>query len=98
MREGLWEVAQLAFEVNVVFLREEPYIVTNCEQSLEHFNGFAAPPEQCQVINVPKRTGQERGLIHRHSFHMFANGAPLDKAIFHQTFPDCIGSANDERI
>jgi len=29
---------------------------------------------------------------------MFANGAPLDKAVFHQAFPDRFGSSNDARI
>ena len=53
------------FELRVVLLREQPEVVAEREQPLEHLVASSSSPEQDEVVDEPERAEEERALAGR---------------------------------
>jgi hypothetical protein len=54
MRESLRKVPQLAFCNGIIFFRQQPNIVTNCEQALKNPHSLLTPPLKNVIVGQPK--------------------------------------------
>jgi len=59
MRKCLWEIANLALRMGVVFFGQKPDIIPERKQPLEQLLCFDAPPGRQQAIYEPEAAGEE---------------------------------------
>ncbi len=59
VREGLRKVAHQPLSLRVVFLRQQPHVITETQQALEDPPYLVTPPLEDQIIGQPKRAGKE---------------------------------------
>ena len=61
--EGLGEVAHLAPVAHVVLLGEQPEVVAQADEPVEHGMGVVVAADQVETVRHPERAGQEGALV-----------------------------------
>src|SRR5438105_3256842 len=78
MRECLWKIPELSLRSRIVFLRKQPEIVSDREQTLKEIARFLFSAHAMQTGNHPERARQKHAFSARQSVHTFFFG-PITK-------------------
>src|SRR5271167_2878973 len=98
VREGLWEVPDLAREVRVVLLCEKSDIVAQGQQALEKLAGLVDASLQDIVVGQPKAAGQKGALSGRQAIHPLSGVVPHDETVGDKALLDCLDGSDDARV
>src|SRR5579864_2021167 len=65
VRERLREIAELTLRSRIVFLREEPDVVGEADETIEERHRLVAAAEQLEAVDEPERARKEDALARR---------------------------------
>jgi hypothetical protein len=86
VREGLWEVPELAPRAGVVLLGEEPDVVPERHETVEQGRRVVVPSLEREHLDEPERAREEDALAGRQAVDVLVVGAvaeqePLRRAV-----------------
>src|SRR5271169_5999934 len=98
MREGLWEVSDLAREARVELLCEKSDIVAQRQQTLEKLAGLVDASLQDIVVGQPKAAGQKGPLSGRQAVHALSGVVTHDETVDDEAVFDRLYGSDDARV
>src|SRR3954469_4355452 len=88
VREGLWKVCDEAFDLQVVLLRQEAKVGSQCEQALEQRSRILVAALQNVIVDQPEAAGEKNSLLADKPVHRRGRIIAHHKTIFEQVLLD----------